>query len=315
MSVRNGVAGDGNGWVRCARGHRHWGRFGACGLLLTDAAATRVVLQHRAAGTHEGDTWAVPGGARDSNEDYVDAALREAAEEAGVPPAQVSPIGWRHVDHGGWSYTTVVARAVGAVDVRAVNWESEQVRWYPVDHVAGLPLHPGFAAAWPHLRLPARAVTLVIDARSVAAPLLARPCAHSTGTLALAQQCRTLARAGLDPGALPAGMNAAALDRLLPRIVLVAYTRDAMAGDRHSELTPGARHPRRWPDRQVEIIAVRPPGTDEALAGEVVAQARRIEAAVVVTADADLAERLPADTLVRSARWFMTVLNGARVGS
>ena len=69
-------SGDGNGWVVCALGHRHWGRFGAAGLLLTDGR--RVLLQHRAAWTHEGDTWAVPGGARDSHEDPITAALREA---------------------------------------------------------------------------------------------------------------------------------------------------------------------------------------------------------------------------------------------
>jgi 8-oxo-dGTP diphosphatase len=51
--------GDGNGWVVCAAGHRHWGRFGAAGLLISDGF--NVLLQHRAAWTHEGDTWAVPG--------------------------------------------------------------------------------------------------------------------------------------------------------------------------------------------------------------------------------------------------------------
>ena len=56
------MSGDGNGWVVCSLGHRHWGRFGAAGILITDGDA--VVLQHRAAWTHEGGTWAVPGGAR-----------------------------------------------------------------------------------------------------------------------------------------------------------------------------------------------------------------------------------------------------------
>jgi hypothetical protein len=40
------VSGDGNGWARCALGHRHWGRYGAAGVLITDGA--RVMLQHRA---------------------------------------------------------------------------------------------------------------------------------------------------------------------------------------------------------------------------------------------------------------------------
>ncbi len=45
------------------------------------------MLQHRAAWTHEGGTWALPGGARDSHEDAVAAALREAVEEATLDPA------------------------------------------------------------------------------------------------------------------------------------------------------------------------------------------------------------------------------------
>jgi 8-oxo-dGTP pyrophosphatase MutT (NUDIX family) len=144
------VSGDGNGWVVCRRGHRHWGRFGAAGLLITDGA--RVVLQHRAPWTHEGGTWALPGGAIDSHEDVVTAALREAAEETALDPSAVEPFGEWVDDHGGWSYTTVVAVAVGAVDPHAANAESLEIRWWPIPDVAGLPLHSGFATAWPHLR-------------------------------------------------------------------------------------------------------------------------------------------------------------------
>jgi len=144
------VRGDGNGWVECALGHRHWGRFGAAGLLITDG--TRVVLQHRAPWTHDGDTWALPGGARDSHEDVIAAALREAAEEAALDPASVAPIGEWVDDHGGWSYTTVVARALVEVEPRAANAESIDVRWWAIVEVGALPLHRSFAAAWPRLR-------------------------------------------------------------------------------------------------------------------------------------------------------------------
>lgn len=144
------MSGDGNGWVHCALGHRHWGRFGAAGLLITDGA--RVVLQHRAPWTHEGGTWALPGGARDSHEDVVTAALREAAEEGAVDPTTVRPIGEWIDDHGGWSYTTVVATVVGVVVPHAANSESLEIRWWGVDEVAALPLHSGFAQAWPRLR-------------------------------------------------------------------------------------------------------------------------------------------------------------------
>ena len=144
------MSGDGNGWVRCSRGHRHWGRFGAAGLLVTDGA--RVLLQHRSAWTHEGDTWAIPGGARDSHEDAVTAALREAAEETDLDTSALTP-GQTWIDeHGGWSYTTVLALALPDLTVRSVNFESVEVRWWAMQDVTALKLHSGFAAAWPTLR-------------------------------------------------------------------------------------------------------------------------------------------------------------------
>jgi 8-oxo-dGTP diphosphatase len=144
------VSGDGNGWVFCSLGHRHWGRFGAAGILITDGP--RVVLQHRAAWTHEGDTWALPGGARDSHEDPVAAALREAVEETTVDPAQLVPFAEWIDDHGGWSYTTVLARTATPVELSPANAESVAITWWSLDDVDALPLHTGFAAAWPHLR-------------------------------------------------------------------------------------------------------------------------------------------------------------------
>ena len=159
--------GDGNGWARCDRGHRHWGRFGAAGLLLhavDDSGRLRVLLQHRAAWSHHGDTWGLPGGARDSHEDVVAAALREAAEEAGLDADRIRT---RHVvgdDHGGWGYSTVLADVPAPVVTRA-NRESQALAWVPVDEVGGLPLHPGFARSWPALT--ARPAVLVIDAANV----------------------------------------------------------------------------------------------------------------------------------------------------
>ncbi len=143
--------GDGNGWVHCSLGHRHWGRFGAAGLLITDGQ--RVLLQHRAAWTHEGDTWAVPGGARDSHEEPITAALREAAEEAALDPAEIAPYCEWLDDHGGWSYTTIVARTGAGLRLAPANAESTAIRWWAIDEVAALRLHDGFAAAWPSLRL------------------------------------------------------------------------------------------------------------------------------------------------------------------
>ncbi len=81
---------DGDGFVYCERGHRHWGLFGAAGLLLTDPERG-VLLQHRAWWTHHGRTWALPGGARRGHESAREAATREAEEEAAVPVGAVRP--------------------------------------------------------------------------------------------------------------------------------------------------------------------------------------------------------------------------------
>ncbi len=151
------MEGDGSGWVRCGRGHRHWGRYGAAGLLLTDRSADpiRILLQHRAAWTANGDTWGIPGGARDSHETAAETALREVAEETGVP-ARAVRIGSDLIDdHGRWSYTTVLADLLEPVTL-TLQEESVELRWVPVDRVDQHPsgvLHPGFAATWPRLRV------------------------------------------------------------------------------------------------------------------------------------------------------------------
>jgi 8-oxo-dGTP diphosphatase len=141
---------SGDGWVRCSFGHRHWGLFGAAGLMITDGA--RVLLQHRAAWIHEGDTWAVPGGARDSHETPLTAALREAGEETSLDAAAIEPFGEWVDDHGSWSYTTIVARAAPGLEVVPINPESVAICWWPIGEVETLALHRGFAVGWPKLR-------------------------------------------------------------------------------------------------------------------------------------------------------------------
>lgn len=146
--------GDGDGWVICSANHRHWGRYGAAGLLLRhiDPAGTvNVLLQHRAVWSHHGDTWGLPGGARDSHESAEEAALREAYEESGLDRTLVEIKGTWVDDHGGWSYTTVLAASPAALAVRAVTHESIALKWVPQHDVGRLPLHPGFAASWPEL--------------------------------------------------------------------------------------------------------------------------------------------------------------------
>jgi 8-oxo-dGTP diphosphatase len=162
------VRGDGDGWVWCERGHKHWGRFGAAGLLVRDrdTAGERVLLQHRALWSHEGGTWGLPGGARNSDESAVAAALREAEEEAGLIPAAIQPTGLLLDDHGGWSYTTVVAERAGVFELRP-GGESIELRWVDTEEIDRLPMHPGFASTWPRLRAAPAGTVLVVDAANV----------------------------------------------------------------------------------------------------------------------------------------------------
>jgi len=146
----------GDGWVECACGRRHWGLHGAAGLLLVrrdaDGTPVAVVLQHRALWSDQGGTWGVPGGARAPGEEAVEAALREAAEEAGIDRGAVRITGTSVLDHGGWTYTTVLAEALTAFTPAATDQESLDVAWVPVADVAALPLLPAFGEAWPGLR-------------------------------------------------------------------------------------------------------------------------------------------------------------------
>jgi len=135
-------------------GAHFWGRFGAAGLLLRapqDDGSTAVLLQHRAPWSHQGGTWGLPGGARDSHETPEQAAVREAEEEAGLT-AEVLVVRTSVVtsEVPGWSYTTVIADAASMLETVA-NRESSELRWVAVDEVATLPLHPGFAASWQQL--------------------------------------------------------------------------------------------------------------------------------------------------------------------
>lgn len=144
---------SGDGWAFCAQGHKHWGVYGAAGLLVRHADL--VLLQHRALWSHHGGTWGVPGGARHLGESADAAACREAAEESSLRPATLARTARFVDDHGGWSYTTVVARAAEELPVAIRGGESLELRWFPVaalGTVDGPPLHPGFAQTWPVVR-------------------------------------------------------------------------------------------------------------------------------------------------------------------
>ena len=167
------MRGDGDGWVISDTGAHFWGRHGAAGLLLRaprpDGSAA-VLLQHRASWSHQGGTWGLPGGARDSHETAEQAAVREAHEEAGLPADQLTVrttvVTAEIAGQSGarWTYTTVVADASELLDT-VPNRESSELRWVAEDEVAELPLHPGFAASWQRLRAVTASIPLLVNRR------------------------------------------------------------------------------------------------------------------------------------------------------
>jgi 8-oxo-dGTP diphosphatase len=162
------VRGDGDGWVTSDNGARFWGRHGAAGLLLRAPqpdGTPAVLLQHRAPWSHQGGTWGLPGGARDSHETPEQAAVREAHEEAGLPADQLkvrTTVVTARPSGSNWTYTTVIADAAELLHT-VPNRESSELRWVAEDEVDQLPLHPGFAASWERLRVFTASIPLLVN--------------------------------------------------------------------------------------------------------------------------------------------------------
>ncbi len=163
----DGPRDPGDAWVEADDGTRYWGRFGAAGLFAIDADRG-ILLQHRVSWSHHGDTWGLPGGARHQGESACDGALRESAEEAGVPAGAVRPRLISVFDAEVWTYSTLVADVVAPFEPVISDPESRELAWVPLDDVESLPLHPGFATSWPLLRslIPVRPA-IVVDAANV----------------------------------------------------------------------------------------------------------------------------------------------------
>jgi 8-oxo-dGTP diphosphatase len=287
---------DGNGWTRCGQGHRHWGRFGAAGLLACapdQAGQDLVLLQRRNWRGHHGGTWGPPGGARDSHEPAIAAALREAAEECAIPADSVSVRGILRDDHGGWSYWTVIAAADAPFPVSSASSETSEVGWIPVLGVGRLDLHPGFAEHWPMLREALQPLTVIVDIANV---MGSRPDGwwrdRAGAAARLSDEVAGLAERGVPE--LPESMRAPVLDRWFPGYVLVleGAARRAVHDDRAAA----------GPAGRVRMVAADGSGDDEIARLAKQTAGRR----VVVTADRELRARcLAAGASVTGPRWLL----------
>lgn len=282
---------SGDGWTTCALGHRHWGLFGAAGLLLRTPAdeAPAVGLQLRADRSHHGGTWGILGGARHEDETAVEAALREADEEATVEPNRVRVEAGYVDDHGGWAYTTVVASASSAMPLAPRNWESDAVAWVPLAEVDALELHPGFASTWPLLRDVGPAPLVVVDGANVVG---SRPDGWWRDRAGAGERLRDELAAASVTGVR--GLDATHLPdlRRYPAFVLVVE-----GAARGVTAVPG-----------VEVLAAPGSGDDEIVA--VVAERRDSGRPVrVVTADRELRRRVEAlDAEVLGPRTLLDLL-------
>ena len=284
-----GPRNPGDAWVVAPTGERYWGRFGAAGLLALDPERG-VLLQHRVSWSHFGDTWALPGGARHEGESASDGALREAAEEAGVPDAAIRPRLLSVLDLGYWSYTTLVGDVTMPFEPTISDPESRELAWVPADAVADRPLHPGFASSWAQLRplLDIRPA-IVVDVANVM-------------------------------GSVPDGWwrdRAGAAERLIARIEALAATGVPAAALELPEHTwfpewvavveGQARH------AGADAVGVEVVGAPASGDDTIVAQAAALVAAgrtvTVVTSDRGLVGRVTdAGAAVRGARWLLDLL-------
>jgi 8-oxo-dGTP diphosphatase len=291
---------DGNGWTRCSRGHRHWGRHGAAGLLVVapDAAGQpTVLLQQRSWWVSHGRLWSPPGGARDSHESELNAALREAQEECGIDPTAVTVHGVLRDDHGGWAYGTVLANAVAPITAFAVSDETREVRWVPVEDVASLRLHPGFAETWSELQEVLMPLTIIVDTANV---MGSRPDGWWRDRVGAArrliEELSRLSATGVT--SLPESVNAPVLERWFPQFVVV------LEGAARAASTAGSVD---GTEARLRVVTAKGSGDDEIAALAANQPGQRL----VVTADRELRARCEAvGASVVGPRWLLNLLSG-----
>ncbi|MFD0904172.1 NUDIX domain-containing protein [Actinomadura sediminis] len=281
--------GDGDGWADCAQGHRHWGRFGAAGLLAyhrDHGGQVWTLLQQRAWWGLGGGTWGMFGGALHSHEDAVTGALRETSEECTLDTRTVTVHGTGVEDHGGWSFTSVIGELPGTAPVKAASRETRDARWVRVEDVAGLKLFEPFARSWPRLRDAMVRLVLVVDAANVVGSRADgwwKDRAGANARLRDDLKALTGGVTGVPDGLVP-------FDRCYPEIVLVVEGQARGVADEPVDGVRVTAAPGSGDDHIVDLVADPAPGTVH----------------LVVTADRELRARCAAAGAgVTGPRWLL----------
>lgn len=273
------AAKDGDGWVQCAQGHRHWGRYGASGLLAVHHDAhgrARLLMQERALWSHYGGTWGLPGGARDSHENSITTALREAEEEAAVDGTGLRIEGVYLDDHGGWSFETVIAEADRLLDAYPANAESTALCWLSPAEVEAKRLHPGFAASWGEIRQTLDPWRIVLDIANI----VGARAEHGWWKDRRGAAGRLLHEVAATEWRHPI------LDQWFPKVVAVVE-----GAARGVPPVPG-----------VEVVEA--PGSGDDTLVEMVRRAEPYERVILVTADRGLRARVP-EARSEGPRWLL----------
>ena len=281
--------GDGDGWAECEAGHRHWGRYGAAGVLLYAMdPEPYVLLQKRSRLSIGGGTWGVLGGARHSHEDPIEAALREASEESTLSPSAVRVHWLDGEDHGGWSYETVIGSVPRRIEVGPRSFESAKVEWVPASEMERKNLFPPFAESWKRLRRSLYRVVLVVDTANV---MGSRADGWWRDRRGAAERLRDEI-AAVDGFT---GVPGAVADICYPSIVMVAE--GAARG------VP--------PADGVDVVSA--PGSGDDTIAELAAPGAPDERRLVVTADRELRARCEAaGATVIGPRWLLDTIGQAR---
>jgi 8-oxo-dGTP pyrophosphatase MutT (NUDIX family) len=140
-----------NGFDVGLTAHGTWGNS-AAGILVVTTDFKRILLLQRSAEVLDPGLWGTPGGARKETsqglEDALVAAVSETREEMdGIPKGWLRSVPYTYRKLGAdFTYQTFVLE-VDPAEVKRfrprLNWENSGYRWFSVDELGDVPLHPG----------------------------------------------------------------------------------------------------------------------------------------------------------------------------